>query len=114
MRRDGAALEPDVDIRRSARSTFEGLEAVRALARQVDLRPPVAGEVVTRDPHPLDLGAKPAVVGSVLARGLARHDTPELLLAFGGEVILPIVAHAEVHPARAAPIAEQHRERAPR
>ena len=62
------ALERDVAVARLRGPVGQGLELVVALARQVDLRVAVAGEVLAGDPHPPDLHVLPAV-GSPYSRG---------------------------------------------
>src|SRR5437773_976906 len=101
-----AALEADVAVGRLARAAREGLEAVLTLARQEDLRKPVAGEVVAGDPHPLDVHAHPSLVGRVEARRGTGLHPPQLLLAV--HVLVLVVADPEVAPAGAVPVREDH------
>ena len=61
-----AAGERDVAVRGLRRTGEQRLELVVALAREVDLRQPVARQVLARDPHAPDLHARPAVGGRVL------------------------------------------------
>ena len=107
------APEADVAIGRLGRTQGESLQSIVGLAREEDLRITVAGEVVARDAHPLHLDGDPPVVRRIERRRLVRGDAPELLLALGRQVIVLVVAHAEIHSPGAVPIAEEHRERTP-
>ena len=61
-------------------------------------------------PMPQICKRAPPVGLGVLAWRLARRDPPQLLLAVA--VVVPVVRHAQVAPARPSPVAEQHRQRA--
>src|SRR5215213_10027120 len=84
------------------------LELIVALARQVNLRIAVRGQVEGRDAHAPDLCPNPTVGIRVSARRLARFDPPQLFLAV--DVVLAIVAQSEVAATGAIPVAEQHRQ----
>ncbi len=105
-------LSADVAVRWLAGPAGQGLEAVRALARQVHVRVSVAGDVIAGDSHALDLDLGPPVGGGVEARSLAGRHPPELLLADGVVVVVAVVADPQVPPPGAVPVAEQHRQRA--
>ena len=78
------ALEGDVAVGRLGGPGGQRLELVVALAGQVDVGIAVAGHVVAGDAHAPDLHRDPAVGAGVEARGLARCDPPELVLAAVG------------------------------
>ena len=109
-RRGHAATQRDIAEGGPAGPGGEGLELVVALAGEIDLGQPVPGQVLAGDPHPPDLQRWPPVGGGVESRRLARRHAPQLLRAIG--VVLAIVRHAQVAPARAVPRAEEHGERA--
>ena len=90
------------------RPVEQGLEHVRALARQVGVRIAVVVHVVARDPHPVEPDGDPPVVGGVEPRRLPGRDPPQLVLPVGQvAVVLAIVADPEVAPPRPVPVAEQ-------
>ena len=100
---------------RPGRAVGERLQDVRALAGQEDLRPPVAVEVLAGDAHAPDPERLPAIVGRVQRRWLARCHAPELLLAVAQvAVVVAVVADAQVALAGSVPVAEEHRQGAPR
>ena len=105
-----AALERDVPVARVRGAIGQGLELVVALAREVDLRIAVAGEILAGDAHAPDLHVLPAVGLAVLARRLPGLDAPELLAAV--PVVMAVVADPQVPAPRAVPVAEQDRQRA--
>ena len=90
----------------------EGLERVRALAREIDLRVAVAGQVVARDAHAPQPQQGPAVGRGVGPRRHPRLEPPQLLPADRLAVVMAVVADPEVPAARSVPVAEEHRERA--
>src|SRR5205823_65504 len=90
----------------------ERLELAVVLAREVDLRKAVAGQVVRGDAHALDLGRKEAIGGRVFPRDDAGLDPPQLLPPEARRVVVAVVADTEVHPAGPVPVAEEHRQRA--
>ena len=110
-----APLEGDIAVVGLGRAIRQGLQLVVGLARQVVVGVAIARDVIARDAHAPDVHVRPALLLGVKPRRLAARHAPELLLAVTViAVVVPVVAHAQVTPAGAIPIAEQHRERAPR
>ena len=105
------APQRDVHVARLRRTVRQGLQLVVGLARQVDLRVRVAGEVLAGDAHAPDPQQGPTLVAGVEPRGLAGFDPPQLFLAV--PVVVAVVGHPQIAPARPVPVAEEHRERAP-
>ena len=103
-------LECDVLVRRRCRSVGECLQLVVALAGEEDLGIAVAGDVGTGDAHPPDAQRAPAVGLGVRAWCRLGIDAPQLIRAVA--VVVAVVGHAQVAPARTAPVAEQDRQRA--
>ena len=93
-----------------ARTRRERLQLVVTLAGDEHLWIAVARHVQAGDAHPPDLHRAPTIRLGVRPGRLARRDPPELLLTV--HVVVTVVRQAQIALPGAAPVAEQHGQRA--